>query len=118
MVNIKLEPKDLEKLGNKVKELYGQGMKDNQIAKTIGMPVSRVTVFRSMLGLLWAKRTSVFSDFRKLCYDSSKEKFMLSAATIPEDKRIELELDPKKSYEYMFYVEKKGIIRIEISQKV
>ena len=109
---------DITKVATKVSEMYQAGKRDNEISKTMGLPEVHVLSVRRMLGLMWSHRSSVFSNFRKLVYDNNSEKFVISSSQVPHEIAEQLGLKAGGSYEYMAFVEKKGVIRLEISPKV
>lgn len=108
---------DLNKIGDKVKALYEKRKTDIEIAETLDIPVSHTKTIRCMLGLGVLGRLSAFMKARKLLWNTYSEKFNFTLS-IPHDKADELGLIVGKDYEYFASVEKKGVISIQISQKV
>lgn len=105
----------LAQIGEKIKEGFSAGKSDEDIAKSVGLPVNDAAAIRKVLGLKRAWRINVFETAKTLGFDDYHEQYKI-AFRIPHD--IENKLNLKKNHKYKFFAvaEEPDKIQLEIEE--
>lgn len=100
---------------NTLESMAKAGKSDKDIAKATGIADWRIGHIIGFLGLVRARRKSIFSDFRKLYFSDYTDRFSIPSFSIPPEEMTKIGLKAGSDYKVTAHAER-GSIRLEIIQ--